>query len=127
MLAFANVYGSKCVGIGNAPHAAPNSFFAEGFWNNTCILASAGDTYLDIGDCRADATLANRVVLGGNRVLSPGAAAAPVNCGKTYAFADWIALGLDTGTTLGDVPPTPQIVQLAHAVLGMPSPPQLSK
>lgn len=32
-MAFANVYGSKCVGIGNAPHAAPNNFFAEGFWS----------------------------------------------------------------------------------------------
>jgi hypothetical protein len=37
-----------------------------------------------------------------------------------YSFADWIALGLDAGTTLGDVPPTPQIMQLARGVLGMP-------
>lgn len=51
--------------------------------------------------------------------MSPGGSAAPVNCGKTYAFADWIKLGLDAGTTLADVPPTPQIIQMARAVLGM--------
>ena len=119
MLAFANVYGSKCVGIGNAPHASPNSFFAEGFYNNTCILSGAGDAYLDIGDCAADATLANRVLLGNNHIMSPGGSAAPINCGKTYAFADWIALGLDVGTTLSDVPATADIIKMGRAVLGM--------
>ena len=104
---------------GNAPHAAPNSFFAEGFVNNTCILTAAGDTYLDIGDCAADATLANRVLLGNNRIMSPGGTAAPVNCGKTYAFADWIALGLDVGTTLSDVPATADIIKMGRAVLNM--------
>ena len=97
------------------------AFFAEGFWNNTCILTSAGDTYLDIGDCAADATLANRVILGNNRIMSPGGSAAPVNCGKSYAFADWIKLGLDVGTTLSDIPPTPQIMDMARAVLSIPS------
>lgn len=121
ILAFANVYGSKCVGIGNAPHASPNPFFAEGFWNNTCILADAGDTYLDIGDCTADATLANRVILGNNKIMSPGGSSAPVNCGKSFAFSDWIALGLDVGTTLSDVPPTPQIIQMARDLLSIPS------
>ena len=119
VLAFANVYGSKCVGIGNAPHAAPNSFFAEGFYNNTCILSGAGDTYLDIGDCTADATLANRVLLGNNRIMSPGGSAAPINCGKTFAFADWIATGLDAGTTLANVPATADIIKMGRAVLNM--------
>jgi len=118
-MAFANVYGSKCVGIGNAPHASPNPFFAEGFFNNTCILAGTGDPYLEIGDCAADATLANRVVLGGNKVMSPGGTAASVSCGKTYSFADWIALGLDVGTTLSDVPASADIITMARNLLSI--------
>ena len=51
--------------------------------------------------------------------MSPGGSSAPVNCGKTYAFADWIALGLDAGTTLSDVPPTADIISMARAVLSM--------
>ncbi len=119
VLAFANVYGSQCVLIGNAPHAAATDFYAEGFFNNTCILADAGDAYLDIGDCTADATLANRVILNNNKIMTPGGKDASVRCGKTYSFADWIALGLDKGTTLSDVPTTPQIIQMARGVLGM--------
>jgi hypothetical protein len=119
ILAFANVYGSKCVGIGNAPHASPNPFFAEGFFNNTCILANTGDPYLQIGDCVADATLANRVVLGGNKIMSPGGTAASISCGKTYSFNDWIALGLDVGTTLSDVPASADIITMARNLLSI--------
>jgi len=119
VLAFASVYGGKCVGIGNLPHAAPNPFFAEGFFNNTCILANAGEAYMNLGSCTPDATLANRVVLGANRVMVPGGVDAPVSCGKTYTFAEWVALGLDAGSTISDLPTTPQIIGMAQAVLGM--------
>ena len=119
VLAFANVYGSRCVSIMNLPHAAPNAFFAEAFYNNTCILTSQGDVYLDLGSCTPDATLPNRMILGGNRVFVPGSATS-VTCGKSFQFADWIATGLDPGTTVGEVPPTPTIIAMARSLLSIP-------
>ena len=62
--AYSNVYGAKCVGIMNLPHAAPNDFFAEGYRGNKCVISSGG--YLDMGSCTPDATLANRILLGNN-------------------------------------------------------------
>ena len=55
------MYGTKCVGISNLPHAAPNDFFAEAYNGNKCILASDA-AYLEMGSCTPDATLANRIV-----------------------------------------------------------------
>merc|ERR1712014_201059 len=42
--AFANVYGETCLnGINQV-----SEHYAEGYWNNTCILASAKDVYLSL-------------------------------------------------------------------------------
>ena len=119
IMAFANVYGSKCVAIMNLPHASPNPFFAEGFYNNTCILTNAGDAYLELGSCTPDATLANRMLLGGNTVMVPEKKTT-ATCGKTYAIADWLATGLDVGTTVAEVPTTAAIIQMARTLLSIP-------
>ena len=75
-----------------------------------------------MGDCSPDGTLADRMLLGHNRVMVPGAQAT-VTCGKTYAFSDWVALGVDPGTTISEQPSTQEIIEMARAVLGMPSAP----
>lgn len=118
VMAFANVYGSRCLSIMNLPHASPNAYFAEGFVNNTCILTNSGDVYLDLGSCTSDSTLPNRMLLGNNRVMVPGSMTS-VTCGKTYSFSDWMALGYDAGTTISDVPTTADIIAMGRAVLQM--------
>jgi hypothetical protein len=112
------VYGTKCLGISNLPHAAVNDFFAEGYWNNKCILASAGAPYLQMGDCATDATFPSRMIVGNNTVYAPNASAT-VSCGKGYTFQEWVALGLDQGTTIADMPTTADILQMFKDVLGM--------
>ncbi len=115
--AYSNVYGAKCVGIMNLPHAAPNDFFAEAYSGNKCILA-ADAGYLDMGSCTPDATLANRMILGNNTIYTPNAAPT-VSCGKTYSFKDWVALGLDVGTTAATLPDAATIIGWARETLGM--------
>jgi hypothetical protein len=112
------VYGSKCVGIMNLPHAAPNDFFAEGYWGNKCVLSTAGGTYMDLGSCTPDATLANRMLLGNNTVYTPDGKAT-VTCGKGYSFEAWEALGVDAGSTIQTLPTTPEIIGWAREILGM--------
>ena len=38
---------------------------------------------------------------------------------KTYAFKDWIALGLDAGTTAAPLPDAATIIGWARETLGM--------
>ena len=117
--AFSSVYGTKCLGISNLPHAAVNDFFAEGYWDNKCILATAGAPYLEMGDCATDAaTFPTRMIVGNNTVYAPNASAT-VSCGKGYTFQEWVALGLDQGTTIADLPTTADILQMFKDVLGM--------
>ena len=119
--AYSNVYGSKCVGIMNLPHASPNSYFAEGYFNNKCVLSSSGDAYLDLGSpCAVDSTLANRMLLGNNSIFAPSATVG-VSCGKSYTFAEWQATGADPGTTVSDLPPAATIIAWARDMLGIPA------
>jgi hypothetical protein len=94
--AYSYVYGGMCVNIMNLPHTAPNTYFAEGYYNNKCVLSDPSGVYLSAGSCTPDATLASRFVLGNNTVYTPNADAS-VRCGKTYTFAQWAALGVDLG------------------------------
>ena len=119
--AYSNVYGSKCVGIMNLPHASPNSYFAEGYFNNKCVLSSSGDAYLDLGSpCAVDSTLANRMLLGNNSIFAPNATVG-VSCGKSYTFAEWAATGADPGTTVADLPPATTIIAWARDMLSIPA------
>ena len=103
----------------NLPHASPNAFFAEGYWGNKCVLASAGDGYLDLGSpCSVDATLANRMILGNNSIFAPGASVT-VSCGKNYDFAAGQATGADPGTTVAELPSAATIIDWARALLQM--------
>lgn len=117
--AYANVYGSRCVGIMNLPHAATSDFFAEAYVNNTCVLAAAGDAYLDLGSpCSPDSTFPSRMILGNNSLYVPNSTAV-VNCGKSYKFQDWMGLGFDNGSTIAELPSSATIVAWARALLHM--------
>lgn len=112
------MYGPKCVAISNLPSIGG---FHEGYYNNTCVI-TAGAPYMNIGACDpANATdFASKMRVGGNAVYLDGAAGGTVSCGKTYAFADWMALGLDAGTTLTTTLPTTQTMMgWAAALLGI--------
>lgn len=116
--AYSSVYGAKCLGIMNLPHAAPNDFFAEGYYNNKCILSSADAPYLQMGSCTPDATFASRMVVGNNSVYAPNASVT-VSCGKGYSFEEWVALGLDLGSTVADLPTVDEMVQMFKDTLGL--------
>ena len=75
---------------------------------------------MDLGSgCAATHDLANRMLLGNNTIYLPGGLGGSVSCGKTYSFAEWIALGLDKGTTIADIPSSAVIVGWARTMLGM--------
>lgn len=40
-----------------------------------------------------------------------------VTCGSTYSFKDWLAFGLDKGTTLAAAPDAATIIQWAKQLL----------
>jgi hypothetical protein len=82
---FSEVYGSRCVGGGN-PHPRPDHLYDEGYWNNTCVLASAGDQYVTPSQ-RARVTCVRLCLqrtphAGTLRLpLSCGALSLPLSCG----------------------------------------------
>ncbi len=57
-------------------------------------------------------------ILGNNTVYTPNAAPT-VACGKTYSLKDWVALGLDVGTTAATLPDAATIIGWAKETLGM--------
>lgn len=123
-MAFAIVYKNTCMRqFPFLPPASPGGLFAEAYVNNRCILAEAGDTYLDLGsDCVPGATLANQIVLANNSVYAPpGAGTANVLCGGVnVSFETWVSSGSEPGSVLADVPPTAQIIEWARALLSIP-------
>jgi hypothetical protein len=132
--AFASVYGDTCLnGINQI-----SDHYAEGYWNNTCILSKAGDKYLGLN--QIDAKLAPKAVkkedlhtyLGGNTVYAPNASAGVSWGGHTQGTIDakkWLGYGLDQGTSIRDAAgiTSAQIVELGLEVLkapdGPPTPP----
>lgn len=56
-----------------------------------------------------------------NRVYAPNAQAL-VNCGKQYNFTEWMALGVDTGSTIADLPSNDEIIQWARDLLQIQAP-----
>jgi len=120
--AFASVYGGVCLnGI-----VQVSEHYAEGYWNNTCILAKAQDSYLSVTCLDADPD-AQFLFLGNNKVYVPGGGAnTAVNyCGKHTNASAWLAEGLDQGTVFADSASLTAdgIVALGMAVLGAPNGP----
>ena len=89
----------------NSPPPHPHTHHRS-YANNTCILNSAGDTYLGIGDqpgssgkCDAANKSTIHVEVGGNTVYAPGGSVT-VQCGKAISGADWLATGSDPGQSV---------------------------
>eukprot|EP00035_Acanthoeca_spectabilis_P012614 m.227837 g.227837 ORF g.227837 m.227837 type:complete len:815 (+) comp15667_c0_seq10:79-2523(+) len=101
--AFASVYGDHCLNGLNQI----NDFYADGYANNTCILAKAGDNYLGIGTqpgstpCSVANLSAIHIQLGGNIVYAPNTSVT-VTCGTPMSGDAWLAYGADTGTEFRD-------------------------
>ena len=120
---YPSVYGVKCVG---ELQAFPRDGFAEGYYNNTCILPQANATYLRLADggCRLGnssaerAALAKKQILGNNTVYVPGGEAM-VSCGRnTIGTADFLGRGYDGGTrVVGAMPTNETIIRWARALL----------
>ena len=124
LMAFPLVYQPLCLRIyAGLPLASPGGLFAEGYANNTCILASASDLYMSLGKpCEpGEPDLGLRIRLGGNKVYAP-AGGGSVSCGNTtLPFEAWAATGADPGTVLVEgVPSSDQIVAWAADLLGVP-------
>mmetsp|Transcript_14885 Transcript_14885/g.44162 ORF Transcript_14885/g.44162 Transcript_14885/m.44162 type:complete len:907 (-) Transcript_14885:74-2794(-) len=113
---YPSVYGTKCVGIYGLPNADPENRWNEGYWNNTCILPEANQPYLEVtGSCSFDKSIFT-ITMGGNKVYAPNANAT-VKCGKTVSFTDFVASGLDPGSTIDDAPTAAQIIAWGQALL----------
>jgi hypothetical protein len=124
LMAFPLVYQPLCLRIyAGLPLASPGGLYAEGYANNTCILASPTDLYMSLGKpCEpGEPDLSLRIRLGGNKVYAP-AGGGGVSCGNTtLPFEAWAATGADPGTVLVEgVPSSDQIVAWAADLLGVP-------
>ena len=53
------VYGPYCAAIFTMPEPTPNGEFDEGYWNNTCVLATAADYYFTIQSCNTSLVCIN--------------------------------------------------------------------
>ena len=122
-----SVYGVKCVG---ELQALPKKGYAEGYFNNTCILPGGkdGSTYLKLANCpgnlRNDSAaveeLEDGITLGNNTVYIPGGSAT-VACGPLTVDAQtFFQRGYDAGTSVvKEAPSVPTIVAWAKALLSL--------
>lgn len=101
--AFASVYGDHCL---NGLNQIDDKY-ADGYRNNTCILAKAGDVYLGIGSqpgstsCDPAQPGSIHLLLGDNTVYAP-AASVTVDCGANMNGTVWLSHGADKGTVIKD-------------------------
>jgi len=104
---YPSVYGVTCLNIG--AQVLPPKGYAEGYYNNTCVLPDAGSPYLNIGaiaggspclsgTAAADAAFRDGLILGNNTVYVPGGSAVVECGGSKLTSAKFASLGLDEGT-----------------------------
>ncbi|CAE8637965.1 unnamed protein product [Polarella glacialis] len=125
--AFANVYGDACLaGINQV-----SEHYAEGYWNNTCILAKAGDTYLSLSQLSPkEGTVPSKAAfhtyLGSNTIFVPNASCT-VTWGSSQNITEWLSYGLDDGTRAMDSSSltSAQILQMGFGVLTAPNGPPI--
>ena len=122
---YANVYGVKCIG---ELQALPKQGYAEGYYNNTCILGGAKPTYARFANCPGGlgsdpaslAAFAAGMSLGNNTVYSAGVEPL-VSCGsQTINVSDFFERGYDRGSTVSaKLPSADTIADWARMLLGM--------
>jgi hypothetical protein len=105
---YPQVYGPRCFAI---LQAFPAPGFAEEYYNNTCVLANAGENVVTVprvGNLQP-ADFARMIVLGNNSIFVPGGNAPGPQGFANYS--DFVAAGYDVGTVLrGDMPDAQTIV-----------------
>lgn len=122
-----NVYGSSCLSI--LAQVLPPKGYAERYYDNTCVLANAGDPYLNVaggilgGKC-LDGTPGTKTVfedglmVSGNRVYVPNGTASVKCGGVSKTFEEFQAMGYDKSTKVtGQMPSAAEIVGWAKALL----------
>ena len=124
---YPQVYGAKCLGI--MAQVLPPKGYAEGYYNNTCVLQDSNPSYLDISGIRdgkcLDGTSGSKqafedgLIVGNNTVYVPANSKAYVKCGgANVSMGDFQKMGYDAGsTTVQGLPSADTIIQWAHAVL----------
>jgi hypothetical protein len=118
-----SVYGSKCVG---ELQAMPPKGYAEGYFNNTCVLPTADSQYVRLAGCpgglRNDsasiAALEEGITLGNNTVYAPGGAPI-VSCGGiSIRIDEFHRRGYDRGTrVVAGAPSNETVAAWARALL----------
>jgi len=123
---YPQVYGSTCLNIG-AQNLPPQGY-AEGYYNNTCVLPYAGSHYLEIGgikgaDCLDGSQIAKKIfeaglIAKGNKLYVP-TGDAKVRCGSnTVSVSEFHQEGYDTGTqVIAEPPKASTIIQWAKDLL----------
>jgi hypothetical protein len=124
LMIFPIVYKPQCGRwFPSLPLSSPDGIYAEAYINNTCILTSVTDQYMDFGakDCLPGSSLASQIVLANNSLYAPSNSSLNVLCGgNTYSLVQWLESGSEPGTRLiGEVPTTLYIIELARDLLGM--------
>lgn len=113
---YPQVYGPRCFAI---LQAFPAPGFQEEYFNNTCILANAGEpvvTVPTVGNLNS-ATFAQMIVLANNTIFTPDGDNAPGPKGFAN-YAAFIAAGFDQGTVLrSDMPDAKAIIAMGAALV----------
>lgn len=123
--AYPSVYGTTCLNIG--AQVLPPKGYAEGYYNNICILPKAGSTYLQIGDViggkclqtdQAKQAFKDGLTLGNNTIYVANANARIACGGKTVTFAKFQSMGYDVSSKIsGSVPSADKIISWAWDML----------
>jgi len=118
--AYASVYGDACL-VGEVQ---VSEHYAEGYWNNTCILTKAGDPYMKM-NCLMKDSNSQHTYFGHNKIYVPGGQPIVSYCGTNMNFSAWMAVGLDLGTTVADSAflSTSEIISMGMEVLQGPNGP----
>jgi hypothetical protein len=141
--AFPSVYGTTCVNIG--AQSLPPKGYAEGYFNNKCILPTADAPYLKLGGISGPergtvaewppnraklacltgarggpefAAFNDGITLGNNTLYVPGGAP-KITCGTTtVSFAEFQAKGYDLSSKMvGSLPSNDTIIAWAKELL----------
>jgi hypothetical protein len=117
---YPSVYGVTCVSIG--AQGLPPLGYADGYYNNTCILSNNGANYLRVpGDLKDTKAFKAGMIVHDNKVYAPKANVTVSLNGKVYSFEEFVSKGLDPGTTVkdGDTLNVETIIEWGRDVLQM--------
>ena len=118
---YPSVYGVTCMSIG-AQNLPPKNY-AEAYFNNTCVLPSAGSNYIRVpGDLKGDPKgFVDGLMLSNNTVYAPrGKVAVEVGSAKPISFEDFQKDGFDTLSRVeSKMPSAEEMVKWIEALLGI--------